>query len=196
MSLRWRSLRFWSWTWLNSSALRIATPISLANRSSSVWSARSQVWVAGRLARSRPIRSSPARRSARIGTRHAGDPLLGLDAVRIDEPDRRGDEAEGTFGVTRRAFGHELDAVSRLGGLDRRQDEPELLVPSLRVARQPVVALGKPRQHVVALDRERLAAVARRHPVTASEISSSGAHEVAARPRRRPAPRPPRRSRS
>ena len=67
-SPRRRSWRFWSWTWLNSSAFRMATPISLAYRSRRVWSARSQVWVAGRLARMRPIRSSPARSSARIGT--------------------------------------------------------------------------------------------------------------------------------
>ena len=93
-SLRWRSWRFWSWTWLNSSAFRMATPISLAYRSRSVWSARSQSRVAGRLARMRPIRSSPARSSARIGTRDARDALLGLHRVGVDEEDHGGDEPE------------------------------------------------------------------------------------------------------
>ncbi len=126
ISLRCRSWTFCSWTWLNSSALRMATPISLANRSSSVWSARSHVWVAGRLAQEQadPLVAGAQLRADR--DRDAGDPLLGLDAVRIDEPERRGDEPEGAFGIARRAFGHGVDAVARLGGFDRRQDEPEL----------------------------------------------------------------------
>ena len=67
-----RSWLFCEATWANSCASRIATAISVAYRSSSDWSARVHGWVAGRTPTSRPIRSSPARSSARTGTETPG----------------------------------------------------------------------------------------------------------------------------
>ena len=79
-SLSWRSWRFWSWTWSNSSAFRMATPISLAYRSRRVWSARSQVRVAGqaRQDQAQPLVAGPQLGADRHGD--ARDALLGLDA--------------------------------------------------------------------------------------------------------------------
>ena len=110
----------------------------------------------------RPIRSSPARSSARIGTRDAGDALLGLDAVGVDEAQLGRDEPERALRIAGRPLGERVDAVARLGRLDRGQDQAELAVAPFGVAGQAIVALGQLGQDVAALDRDRLAEVARR----------------------------------
>ena len=140
----------------------MATPISLAYRSRSVWSARSQSRVAGRLARMRP---DPLVAGAELGPdrhRHARDALLGLHRVGVDEEDHGGDEPECRLGIAGGALGHRLDAVPRLGRFDRRQDRPELSVATLGVGGQAVVALGQLGEDIGPHDRDRLAHVARR----------------------------------
>ena len=194
-SLSWRSWTFFSWTWVNSSALRMATPISLAYRSNRAWSARSQGWVAGRLARMRPIRSSPARSSARTGSETPG---MRSSASTLSGSTKRSSaemNPNAVSRVARRALGERLHAVARLGRLDRGEDQPELAVAPLGVAGQAVVALGQLGQDVAALDRDRLAQVARGDALDRGRDLAQGPDQVEAdrgagedadaRPRRR-----------
>ena len=94
--------------------------------------------------------------------RDARDAFVGLDAVRIDEPQLGGDEAECVLGIAGGPLGHRGDAVARLGRLDGRQDEPELSVAAFGVAGQAIVALSELGEDVTADDRDRLAHVAGR----------------------------------
>ena len=135
----------------------------------------------------RPIRSSPARSSARIGSetpgmRSSGSTLSGSTNCRSAAM------KPNAFSASRAArVGHRIDAVARLGRLDRGQDQAELAVAPLGVGGQAVVALGQLGQDVVA--RRPGSAGSGRRPrraTTAAEISRSGATRsspIAAPPR-------------
>ena len=74
------------------------------------------------------------------------------------------------------SLGHRVDAVARLGRLDRGQDQPELAVAPLGVAGQAVVALGQLGQDVAARRPGSAGSGRRRRRAdTAAEISRSGA---------------------
>ena len=98
--------------------------------------------------------SPPARRTARIGTRLAGDALLDRDR----RAGRRGSTSASIIPNALRASwrpraGDELEAVPRRAALDRREDPAELPVPPLEVGGEPVVALGEAGELVLARRR-------------------------------------------
>ena len=107
-------------TWSNSSAFRMATPISLA-----IEVEERLVGALPRLRRrqardqeqAHPIVAGPQLGADR--QRDAGDPLLRFDAVGVDEQQHRGDEPEGDLGVACRTLGERVDAVAWLGASRR-----------------------------------------------------------------------------
>ena len=174
-----RSWAFCASTWANSSALRIATATSLANRSSRSWSARSQRRVAG----SRPTRTPSSLaagaqdRPQRAATRRARPPRSGM----VDGSPRQTSasiipnaiRASSAARAARKSTPSRGDAA-----LDRRKDPAQLPVAALEVRGQAVVALGEPRELVVAGHADR----GRRSPAdtrsTAAAIVRRGRGQV------------------
>ena len=118
-------------------------------------------------------------RPAGVATRRARPPpprarRVAHDHGRVDQLERRSSHRP-------RSRSTSASTSSRARPPRSRQDPPELAVAPLEVRRQAVVALGQPRQLVVAGDLDRGRQVAGRHAVHRRATERSGASSSAAR---------------
>ena len=108
----------------------------------------------------------------------AGDPLLRRHRGGVDEEDLGVDQAERGPGIARGTAGDELGTVSGRAALERFEDPPELAVPPLEVAGQPVVGLRQAGELVLAGDDDRRRQVAGRRPLDGSRDGPQGCRQI------------------
>ena len=191
------SWRFCVSTVANSCALRIAAAISFANSSSRSWSAGSQRRVAGSRPMSTPMsvaagaHAPPAAGRDTPGTTSSSSTIDGSPMTTVASISANADVASA-----RRPVDQRLDVVARRDLVDRREDPPELPVAPPEVGGQSVVALGQPRELVVAGDPDRGREVARRHAVDGRGHGAQRRRELVARARTRRGSRTPARWRA